>query len=168
MPRRIVLRTSLMAVLVLVLATAVGPRGAATAQSIAHDLSGSWRLQADAQAARNRRPITGLSVATQLVIRQSPAAVNIDSNTGTANTIVTTTYPLDGREHSIPGPIGWETRAVSSWDGTKLTVAIRRSVQGPAGELVFDIRELYTPAAKTLTLERTQGRTVQTLVYERQ
>jgi hypothetical protein len=156
-----------MAVLILASAAA-GARGAATAQSIAPDLSGSWRLQADADAARNRRAINGLSIATQLVIRQSANDVTIESNTGTANTIVTTTYRLDGSEHPIPGPIGWDTRARSKWDGMTLSVAIRRSVQGPEGELVFDIRELYTPGQDTLTLERTQGKTVQRLVYRKQ
>jgi hypothetical protein len=135
------------------------------AQSIAPVLSGTWRLQTDAEAARNRRAINGLSIATQLVIRQSAGEVTIESNTGTANTIVTTTYKLDGSEHAIPGPIGWDTRAKSTWDGTKLSIAIRRSVHGPEGELVFDIRETYTPGGGTLTLERSLGKTTQKLVY---
>lgn len=137
------------------------------AQDIPSDLSGTWILPADAEAARNRRPITGLSIATRLVIRQSGNDVSIDSNTGSENSIVTTVYRLDGVEHPIPGPIGWETRARSTWDGTKLTVAIRRSVHGPEGELVFEIREMYTRGTDTLTLERSQGRTVQTLVYKK-
>jgi len=165
--RRIVLRTNVMAVLVLALAAAAGARGAATAQSIAPDLSGTWRLQADADAARNRRPINGLSIATQLVIRQSATEVAIDSNTGTAGAIVTTTYRLDGSELAIPGPIGWDTRARSTWDGKTLSVAIRRSVHGPDGELVFDIREVYTPGPDTLTLERTLNKTSQKLVYRK-
>jgi hypothetical protein len=93
--------------------------------------------------------------------------VTIDSNTGTANTIVTTTYKLDGSEHPIPGPIGWETRAKSAWDGKKLDIAITRVVQGPDGELTFDIRETYAAEGDTLTLERQQGRTAQRLVYRR-
>ena len=137
------------------------------AQSIPAGLSGSWALQADANAARNRRPITGLSIATQLVIRQSPTEVTIESNTGTENSLVTTTYKLDGGQHDIPGPIGWETRAKSAWDGTALVSSIRRSVHGPEGELVFEIRETYTIKGDTLTLERTQGKSVQTLVYAR-
>jgi hypothetical protein len=108
-----------------------------------------------------------LSIATRLVIRQTASELSIDSNTGSENSIVTTVYRLDGGEHPIPGPIGWETRARSTWDGTKLTVAIRRSVHGPEGELVFEIREIYTRAADTLTLQRSQGRTVQTLVYRK-
>jgi hypothetical protein len=137
------------------------------AQSITPGLSGSWVLQADAEAARNRRPITGLSVATQLLIRQSSTEVSVDSNTGSEGAIVTTTYRLDGSQHAIPGPIGWDTRARTEWDGTKLVVNITRSVAGPEGELVFDIRETYTPTADTLTVERVQGRTIQRLVYKK-
>jgi hypothetical protein len=163
-----IVRTIVMAVLILALAAAAGGRSDAAAQSIAPDLAGSWRLQADADASRNRRPINGLSIATQLVIRQTASEVTIETNTGTDNTIVTTTLKLDGSDHSIPGPIGWDTRAKSAWNGTALSVAIRRSVQGPEGELVFDIRETYTPTADTLTLERSLGRTVQRLVYKKQ
>ena len=119
----------------------------------------------DAEAGRNRRPITGLSIATRLVIRQSASEVSIDGNTGSENAIVTTVYKLDGSEHDIPGPIGWETRAKSAWDGKVLTVAIRRSVHGPEGELVFDIRETYSRMGDTLTVERSQGKTTQRLVY---
>jgi hypothetical protein len=138
------------------------------AQSIASGLSGTWLIQADAQAGRNRRPITGLSVATRLVIKQSATAVEVDSNTGTNNTIVTTSYRLDGSEHAIPGPIGWDTRAKSSWDGAKLVVSIRRAVQAPEGERVFEIRETYTPEGDMLTLERVQGRSTQKLLYKRE
>jgi hypothetical protein len=137
------------------------------AQSIPSDLSGNWLLEADAEAARNRRPITGLSIATQLTIRQSATEVSIDSNTGSENSNVTTVYRLDGSEHAIPGPIGWDTRAKSAWDGKTLTVAIRRSVQGPEGELVFDIRETYVRTGDTLTVERSQGKTTQKLVYKK-
>jgi hypothetical protein len=137
------------------------------AQSIASGLSGSWILQADAQAARNRRPITGLSIATELVVRQSATEVSVDSNTGSEGAVVTTTYRLDGSQHAITGPIGWQTLARTEWDGTKMVVNIKRSVAGPEGELVFDIRETYTPAGDTLTIERVQGKTVQRLVYKK-
>ena len=139
----------------------------AAAQSIAPALSGNWVLQADADAALNRRPITGLSIATRLNIQQTATEVAVESNTGSEGSLVTTTYHLNGAEHSIPGPIGWETKAKSTWDGTKLTISIRRSVQGPEGELVFDIREVYTPAGDALTVERTQGKSTQKLVYKK-
>jgi hypothetical protein len=138
-----------------------------SAQSIAPALSGAWVLQADAEAGRTRRPITGISIATRLTISGSASEITMETNTGSNNTLVTTVYKLDGSEHSIPGPIGWETRARSKWDGTKLVINIRRSVQGPEGELVFDIVETYTPAQDTLTLERSQGKSTQKLVYKK-
>jgi len=137
------------------------------AQSIAPGLSGTWTLAADTEAGRNRRPTTGLSIATQLVIRQSPDEVTVESNTGTANTIMTTTYKLDGSEHPIPGPIGWDTRARSVWDGKRLEVSVTRVVHGPEGELEFGIREVYTAEGDRLTVERSQGTAVQKLVYNR-
>lgn len=146
---------------------AYGMAAPSMAQSIPSDLSGSWSIQADAEAARNRRPITGLSIGTQLSIRQTPSEVSIESNTGSENSLVTTVYKLDGSEHAIPGPIGWETRAKSAWDGKAMTVEIRRSVYGPEGELVFNIREIYARNGEMLTLERSQGRTVQKLTYAR-
>jgi hypothetical protein len=146
---------------------AVTLAASSSAQSIASDLAGSWEIRTDANAARNRRPLVGLSAATQLTIRQSPTEVIVEGNTGTENSIVTTTYKLDGSEQAIPGPIGWDTRAKSTWDGKALVTNIRRAVQGPEGELVFEIRETYTVAADMLTLERVQGKTTQTLVYNR-
>jgi hypothetical protein len=145
-----------------------GARSQASAQEAPPpSLAGTWILQADAAAARNRRPINGISIATRLVIKVSPADVTIDSNTGTDNAIVTTVYKLSGGAHPIPGPIGWDTRATSAIDAGRFVVSVRRSVQGPEGELVFDIREVYALTGDTLTLERTQRKTVQSLVYQR-
>jgi hypothetical protein len=141
--------------------------GAAAAQTaVTPDISGTWTLQSDADAARNRRPINGLSIATELVIRQAGDEIAVDSNTGTAGAIVTTTHKVGGGEYPMPGPIGWDTRAKSAWQGTTFAVDIRRSVQGPDGELVFEIRERYSRADDLLTLERTMGRTTQRLVYK--
>jgi hypothetical protein len=138
----------------------------ASAQSPAV-LSGTWILQGDATAARSRRAINGISIATRLVIRQSEAEVSVESNTGTDGAIVTTTYALGRSAHAIPGPIGWNTVATSRLDGGRLLIDIRRSVEGPQGELVFEIGEVYSVTGDALTLERTQGKTVQTLQYTR-
>jgi hypothetical protein len=137
------------------------------AQSIAPLLVGTWVLESDATTARARRPITGISVATRLVIREAAGEITMETNTGSNNTTVTTAYKPGGAEHSIPGPIGWETRARSEWAGDKLVITIKRSVHGPEGELVFDIVETYTPARDTLLLERSMGRTTQKLTYKR-
>jgi len=139
----------------------------ASAQEAPPGLAGTWILQADAAAARNRRPINGISIATRLVIRTSGPDLAIDSNTGTDSAVVTTAYKVGAGEQTIPGPIGWDTRATSTVDAGRLVVDVRRSVQGPEGELTFDIREVYAVSGDTLTVERTQRRTVQTLVYKR-
>src|SRR5688500_6111881 len=109
-------------------------------------LCGTWTLDGDAAAARSRGAINGISIATRLVIRQSAAEVSIESNTGTDGAIVTTTYVLGRGAHAIPGPIGWETAATSRLAGGRLLIDIRRSVQGPQGELTFEIAVVYTVA----------------------
>jgi len=139
----------------------------ASAQGAPPGLAGTWILQADAAAARTRRPINGISIATRLVVRVSGSEVSIDSNTGTDNAIVTTVYRVGGGDQPIPGPIGWDTRAASTVEAGRLVVAVRRSVQGPEGELTFEIREVYAVDGDTLTVERTQRRTTQTLTYAR-
>ena len=138
-----------------------------SAQSIAPGLSGSWALDQDATNALSRRPITGISIATRMTIREASGEIVMETNTGSNNALVTTTHKLDGSEYSIPGPIGWETRARSKWDGGKLVITIKRSVQGPDGELVFDILETYAPMQGTMVVERTQGKSTQTLNYKR-
>jgi hypothetical protein len=143
------------------------PVAAPVSAQNASALSGTWTLQGDATAARSRRAVNGISIATRLVIRQSGTEVSVDSDTGTNGAIITTTYVLGRDAHPIPGPIGWETAARSRIDGGRLLVDIRRSVQGPQGELTFEIAEVYSVTGDTLTLERTQGKTVQTLVYTR-
>ena len=140
--------------------------GAVAAQDVnAPDLSGTWAIQADVDSARNRRPINGFSIATELIIRQSASELTMQTNTGTGGSAVTTKHKLDGSDYEIEGPIGWGTRARARWEGATFAVDIRRSVQGPEGELVFDIQERYTRTDDTLTLVRTLGRTTQTLVY---
>jgi hypothetical protein len=159
--RRLFVRILIIAVLSLAVASWT------SAQGLVPDLSGTWILQADASTARTRRAINGISIATRLVIRQSSSAVTAETNTGTASAVVLTTFPLDGAAHPIPGPLGWDTRAKSAWAAGRLSIEITRTVQGPEGELRFDIKEVYAVAGDTLTLERSLGKTVQTLTYTR-
>jgi hypothetical protein len=44
---------------------------------------------------------------------------------------------------------------------------MNRSIDGPDGRVTFEIRDVYTVAGETLTLERTQGTRTQKLVYTR-
>ena len=101
------------------------------------------------------------------MVRISGSEVSIDSNTGTDNAVVTTVYGVGAGEQAVPGPIGWDTRATTTVEGGRLVVAVQRSVQGPEGKLTFEIREVYAVDGDTLTIERTQRRTAQTLVYKR-
>lgn len=128
-------------------------------------LGGAW------VAAEGRGPgignFAGLAPPTRLVITRADAAVIVQTDTGTAGQLQATEYRLDGAEHPVPGPLGWETRAQASLDGDTLTVTLRRSIDGPDGPIVFEIREVYRADTDTLVLERSQGRRSQRLVYTR-
>ena len=46
-------------------------------------------------------------------------------------------------------------------------MTIKRSIDGPEGELNFEIRDVYTVAGSVLIFERSQGSRTQKMVYNR-
>jgi hypothetical protein len=127
-------------------------------------LAGRW---VEATGGRGRGNFAGFSTPTEMRITETATKVTIDTNTGTENQMQTAVYPLDGSESVIPGPLGWDTRARARWQDGKLVVTIQRSLQGPDGELTFEIRDVYDVAEGLLTLERTQGTRTQRTVFRR-
>jgi hypothetical protein len=125
--------------------------------------SGSWA----AATSNSRANFAGLAPPTRLVIRESKAEFAVDTNTGTEGQLLTTVYKLDGSEHEIPGPLGWDTRAAASMRNGALTVVLKRSIDGPTGRIRFEITDVYTVTGNTLTLERSQGTGRQKLTYTR-
>ncbi len=102
------------------------------------------------------------------MITETSTEVMVDSNTGTENQLQTSVYKLDGSESPVPGPLGWDTRARASWQDGKLVVTIKRSIDGPDGELKFEIRDVYSVSGGLLTVERTQGSQTVKMVYKKQ
>lgn len=128
-------------------------------------LAGSWTLD---ESGGGRGGIRGIPIATELDIALSPAEVTVDSNTGSARTIQTFHYKLDGTETDVPGPLGWSNTATARWDGDRLVVTSRRTLEGgPNGPMSVEVTDAYVTEGDTLTIERTQGRRTDELVYHR-
>jgi hypothetical protein len=131
-------------------------------------LAGAWTLQDGAGGGRGGRgAIPGVPIATELVIKVSPADVTIDTNTGSAQTMQTAVYRLDGTETTAPGPLGWTNKARAAWKDSALVVNTIRSIEGPNGPIGAEFVDVYTVVGNELTVLRTQGRNKQTLVYRR-
>jgi hypothetical protein len=132
-------------------------------------LAGTWKLAtpADGREGRGAGGVPGFPLATTLVIKVSPTEVVVDSDTGSARSIQTSTYKLDGSSTDVPGPLGWETSAKAAIDAGRLVVTIRRSIQGPNGPIGVNVTDAYSVDGNVLTIERTQGRTSQKLVYNK-
>jgi len=127
-------------------------------------MSGSWLID---RTRSGRGNFAGLAPPGRLEIAQSATEMSIATDTGTENQLQTTVYRLDGSETEVPGPLGWETRARATLKDSTFAVTMKRSIDGPDGPLMFEIRDVYTLSGSTLTLERTQGAATQKLVYVR-
>jgi hypothetical protein len=131
-------------------------------------LTGTWVLDTTAGGrGGGRGNFAGYATATRLVIKESPAEVVVQTNTGTEGKMVAAVYKLDGSENPVPGPLGWDTKASARWKEGTLVVTVKRSIQGPDGPLNFEIQDVYSLAGNVLTLERSQGSKVVKMVYNR-
>jgi hypothetical protein len=151
------------------LATAMTTVASTAGAQVSPGFAGNWTLAENDAAGRGGRGggIPGVPLATQLAIRVSPAEVTIDTNTGSAQSLQTAVYKLDGSETSVPGPLGWTNKAKAAWKDSTLVVSTIRSLEGPNGPIGAEIVDVYSVAGDVLTLERTQGRNKQKLVYNR-
>jgi hypothetical protein len=134
------------------------------ATGTASGLSGSWVIDRNRSGRGN---FAGLAPPGRLEIAQRATETSVATDTGTENQLQTAVYRHDGAETEAPGPLGWETRARASMQDGTLVVNVKRSIDGPDGKLTFEIKDVYTVSADTLTLERTQGSRSQKLVYTR-
>jgi hypothetical protein len=129
-------------------------------------LSGVWVADTTNRGG-GRGNFAGLSPPTRLAISQSGSEVTIETNTGTAGQTQASVYKLDGSETPVPGPLGWDTRARAAMQDGTFVVTMVRSIDGPDGKMTFEIKDVYSVAGDTLTLERSQGSRTQKLVYRR-
>ena len=137
-------------------------------------LAGNWTLSSDGgrgglEGGRGGRGgIPGVPIATKLAIKVAPGEIIVDTNTGSAESMQTAVYKLDGTETTVPGPLGWTVKAKAAWKDGALAVNTVRSLEGPNGPLGAEIVDVYTVSGDMLTIERTQGRNKQKLAYKRQ
>ena len=132
------------------------------------NLAGTWTLDQSAGRGGGRGGgVPGFPLATTLVIKVSPSEVTIDSDTGSAQSIQTSVYKLDGTVTNVPGPLGWETTAKAAMDGDALSVTVRRTISGPNGPIGANVKDVYRVDGSVLTIERTLGTTTQKLVYRK-
>jgi hypothetical protein len=130
-------------------------------------LAGTWMLDQSGGGRGGRGGVPGFPLATTLVIKVTPTEVIVDSNTGSAQSIQTSVYRLDGTVTSVPGPLGWETTAKAAVKDDILTITIRRSITGPNGPIGANVTDVYRADGPVLTLERTLNNTTQRLVYRK-
>ena len=132
-------------------------------------LAGNWTLTQNDAAGRGGRGggIPGVPLATEISIKVSPAEITMSTNTGSAQSIQTAVYKLDGSQTDVPGPLGWTNKAKASMKDATLVVSTIRSLEGPNGPIGAEIVDVYSVSGDALTVERTQGRNKQKLVYNR-
>jgi hypothetical protein len=133
-------------------------------------MDGAWKIdraknEATARAAGPGR--AGGPPANQLGVKLSPAEVTMDSDTGSNRTVETFRFVLDGMEHPQPGPLSWTTMAKSSWEGNRLVVNIKRTIEGPSGPITIEMKDVYSVEGDALVIERTQGRDSWKTYYSR-
>jgi hypothetical protein len=113
------------------------------------ELSGTWRVNpAAGDAAR-------LIFPTDLVITQSSTELIVERNSVRQGAI-SAVYSLDGSRVDVEAPSGITETAEASFDGASLVIASRRSFASPAGEIVVELRELWTVEGDVLTIEKTE------------
>ena len=131
-------------------------------------LAGNWTLAENDAAGRGRGGgIPGVPLATEMSIKVSASEVTVDTNTGSAQSIQTAVYKLDGSETSVPGPLGWTNKAKATTKDSTLVISTIRSLEGPNGPIGAEVVDVYSVSGDLLTLERMQGRNRQKLVYKR-
>jgi hypothetical protein len=69
---------------------------------------------------------------------------------------VSAVYKLDGSKVNVQAPEGITETAEAKVSGTTLVVTSRRSFPSPAGDIVVDIKEVWSRTGNELTIEKTR------------
>ncbi len=134
----------------LVLATLPGVFAQATPE-----LSGTWRVNPEKSAASLAGNSARLIFPTDLVVTQSPTELTVERTSVRQGTI-SAVYRLDGSRVDVEATSGITETAEASFDGATLVIASRRSFPSPAGEIVVELREIWTVNGDVLMIEKTE------------
>jgi hypothetical protein len=128
-------------------------------------IAGNWEIdESKSETGRGRAGGPGPS---RLILKMSAGEVSVTSDTGTNRTRETTVYKIDVPEHEVPGPLSWTSLAKSTWEKDRLVVTIARIIEGPAGPVRIEMKDVYSASGDVLTIERTQGVQKWTSVFNR-
>jgi hypothetical protein len=130
------------------------------------DFSGTWTLDpATAPATGGRGGEGGALGNGPATVRQTADALAIDRTMGDAK--VALTYKLDGSDsrNILIGPTGQPADSMSNakWDGSTLTIVTKQEMDGQLAEST----QVWTLQGSTLTVETTNARGTQKLVYRK-
>ena len=92
----------------------------------------------------------GGAPATAMTIKQSATELTIDRTT--AQGTQTAVYKLDGSDSTNtigPGP----ATSHASWDGARIVIETKQTVQGRGGEITIDSKDIYNRDGTTLVIE---------------
>ena len=117
------------------------------------ELSGMWRVN----PAKSVGGLAGarLIFPTDLVVTQSSTELAVERTSVRQGTI-SAVYRLDGSRVDVEAPSGITETAEASFDGANLVIASRRSFSSPAGEIVVELREIWTVKGDVLMIEKTE------------
>ena len=92
----------------------------------------------------------GGAPATAMTIKQSATELTIDRTTAQGNQ--TAVYKLDGSDSTNTiGPGSATSQA--SWDGARIVIATKQTVQGRGGEITIESKDIYSRDGNTLVIE---------------
>ena len=119
------------------------------------ELSGTWRFNPDTSPGGRGGNSARLLFPTDLVVTQSSTELTVE-RTSVRQGAISAVYKLDGSRVDVEAPIGITETAEASFDGATLVIASRRSFPSPAGEMVVELREIWTVKGDVLMIEKTE------------
>jgi len=137
------------------------------------DFSGSWKLnveKSDPMGGMGGGGGGGMAMGP-ITITQTAATLVIESKRG--ESVVTTTYKLDGTESTNTTQRG-ESKSKVSWDGSSLVINTESTFNGANGAMTVTSKEVRSLSAdgKTMTVVRTSqtpnGEMTRKTVFDKQ
>lgn len=140
-------------VIILSVALTLGVRAEALAQA-RPDFSGSWTFNQGKSSPRTAGNAPDLTFPTEIVVKQTPTELHVASST-VRQKPVTAVYKLDGSKVTVEMPSGISETGEARFDGANIVITSRRSFSSPAGEVVVEIKDVWSVSGNVLTVEKT-------------